>query len=353
MLKEYIAFKNFKRIPLTGDCYEIDLKGTVRETYSKRVLPQTVNSFGEPIIADIVDEWFDCIPLAKILSITFRNLVAHPNTWKHIELIYKDGDQANFKLTNTIWKCPNELMTLKLYPGYKYIPGFSRYLINRHGDVISTCKGDLLSPYTDANGYLIYGVQPDVGKRTIVGAHRLLALAFLEYPGNVDSLDVNHIDGIKDNNAIDNLEWVTRQRNNQHAQEMGLNNSNAVLVRNTLTTEINRYYSISECARTLGLSIGAIRLRTLANPTNVYNGYLQFKYDDGSQFPIVNLTYVDTHKAISVTDNTSLAERVFKSVKDAAEWFGMTAGALGYHLNKSRSGLEYKGYFLKYVSHAS
>ena len=51
--------------------------------------------------------------------------------------------------------------------------------------------------------------------------HRLVAEAFIENPNKLPC--INHIDGNKQNNHIDNLEWCSYSHNNRHAREMGLN----------------------------------------------------------------------------------------------------------------------------------
>lgn len=68
-------------------------------------------------------------------------------------------------------------------------------------------------------GYRVYNFMVD-GKSKQIKIHRLVAMAFLDNPNGYDV--VNHIDGNKLNNNIENLEWCTQSHNNIHALRTGL-----------------------------------------------------------------------------------------------------------------------------------
>lgn len=70
-----------------------------------------------------------------------------------------------------------------------------------------------------------YGGYPIVmirhkGKQKTVRIHRLLAIMFI--PNPFKKPHVNHIDGNKENYALENLEWCTRSENMKHAYKIGL-----------------------------------------------------------------------------------------------------------------------------------
>lgn len=74
-------------------------------------------------------------------------------------------------------------------------------------------KSHVVKGYDQAT--LIYN-----GKKEFIGVHRLVAMAFISNPLNKP--EVNHQDGNKHNNTVENLEWVTSAENIQHAFKHGL-----------------------------------------------------------------------------------------------------------------------------------
>lgn len=100
----------------------------------------------------------------------------------------------------------------------KEIKGFKDYYITEDGKVFSKKRNIYLSPFKKQGGYL--RVSLFNGKHNHKSIHRLVAEAFISNPNNYP--EVNHIDGNKQNNNINNLEWCTPSQNQKHAFELGL-----------------------------------------------------------------------------------------------------------------------------------
>lgn len=136
---------------------------------------------------------------------------------------------------------------------WKPIRDFSTYAISNYGRVKNIRTGRIMHLSETTGGYLQISLRKD-GRYYDKRVHRLVAYAFLsnEYDNyELASLEVNHIDGDKKNNHVDNLEWCTRSENTIRAFELGLRHAPRMMkVRVVETGEI--YNSIRECERATG-----------------------------------------------------------------------------------------------------
>lgn len=123
----------------------------------------------------------------------------------------------------------------------KKIPFFENYSVSDDGIVQNNRTGKILRQQEDKNGYMRVILTKD-GKQKRFGVHRLVALTYLENENNLPQ--INHIDGDKKNNSVNNLEWVTGQQNQQHRRKVL--KSGLVKVRCVETGMI--YESIKEAA---------------------------------------------------------------------------------------------------------
>lgn len=87
------------------------------------------------------------------------------------------------------------------------------YIVSRDGTV-TDLRGIPLKQYKEKNGYMRVWVRQD-GHRKKMSVHRLVAIAFIPNPENKPC--VNHIDGNKNNNNVNNLEWCTFSENETHS----------------------------------------------------------------------------------------------------------------------------------------
>lgn len=117
---------------------------------------------------------------------------------------------------------------------WKDVPGYENfYQANPSGFIKSLSKPlrikkgfrvtkELIISNTDnGEGYFICSLSKNTIRKSIL-LHRLIALTFVPNPLNLP--EVNHKDGNKLNNHVDNLEWVTRQQNIDHSWSKKLTN---------------------------------------------------------------------------------------------------------------------------------
>jgi len=134
---------------------------------------------------------------------------------------------------------------------WKIIRQFPNYEVSNDGKVRNTKTKKLLKPYVNKGGYFAVGLSKD-GKIFQRLINRLVAEAFI--PNLENKPQVNHKNGDKINNHVDNLEWVTAYENKKHAIENGLcSNSMRKVAQYTLDGKfVAEYRSLSEAAFSVG-----------------------------------------------------------------------------------------------------
>lgn len=106
----------------------------------------------------------------------------------------------------------------------KLIPGYEHYAVDELGNVYSVRKNYLkLIPKHNHDGYLRIQLWNHQSCK-FVGIHRLVAIAFIPNPDNKPF--INHKNGIKSDNRVENLEWCTQKENIKHSYQMGLSHKN-------------------------------------------------------------------------------------------------------------------------------
>lgn len=100
---------------------------------------------------------------------------------------------------------------------YRQIPGRSQYGINTSGVIMNLSNGKILKQFLTPLGYIRVPLRPYGITSTLV--HRMVAITWLPNPYNLR--DVNHINHVKTDNRLENLEWCTRSENIQHSYNAG------------------------------------------------------------------------------------------------------------------------------------
>lgn len=168
----------------------------------------------------------------------------------------------------------------------KHIADFPMYKIDVNGNIYSKkrlgAKGGLLKQFL-VKDYFRVSLYKD-GKLYQKQVHRLVAETFIN---NIENKpQVNHINGVKTDNRIENLEWCTPSENSIHAFKLGLSKSNnkgkkgyesarglEVIQYDKNGVEIKRYGSLRDAERNTGTRASSISLN-INNKLKTAGGYI-------------------------------------------------------------------------------
>ena len=182
-------------------------------------------------------------------------------------------------LLNEIWK------SIKDYPNYE---------ISNYGRVKSKVNNKILKPTFDSRGYYVVSLYNENGKSIPKTIHRLVANAYLKNENNYPV--VNHINGIKTDNRVENLELCTQSHNVKEAYRLGLekpqltglgklgklNKKSHLIEQIDINTGkiINRYYGVCEAYRKTNINFKNIH-SVLKNKRKTAGGYIWRYVNEG------------------------------------------------------------------------
>ena len=136
------------------------------------------------------------------------------------------------------------------------------YFISNKGVVVSKKSGGhkILKLFYNGKGYFFCTVMNKSVRKT-VRVHRTVAKEFIHNPRNKPC--VNHINGVKTDNRVENLEWVTHRENTTHMIKLGLQNQ--VGENNKMAVLLN-----SDVLRIKGLLLDGVPQCVIANDYGVH-----------------------------------------------------------------------------------
>ena len=195
------------------------------------------------------------------------------------------------------------------------------YYITEDGKCYNDKTGKYLKGQINCrSGYFSYVITLPNGNKRRLAAHRLVAQAYIPNPDN--KKQVNHKDGNKLNNCVDNLEWATQEENQQHAVELELRSFAHIFCFNKDKELVAEYKNIHEAARAAHISSCIIQQEVNKDIKALSGGFYWSKEKKLGQTIIYNnvgkakkvLQYDLNGKYITSYDSTGIAAKAIHGV---------------------------------------
>ena len=218
------------------------------------------------------------------------------------------------------------------------------YSVSTEGEVRKDTTNYILSQSSQQD-YKFVGLIIN-GKQKRMRVHRMVALTFIDNPDNKPY--VNHINGNRSDNNVENLEWVTPSENTQHAVNTGLFKSGrtrAVIQYNLNGEKMATFESATEAARQTGGSQSKITM-CCRRQRDSANDYQWRYYDDIQDVQKIEKKFI-TGKKVAQCDEEGNILKIYPSFREAARAVNGTSSAISRVC--SGTNIRHKGYKWKLV----
>lgn len=238
-------------------------------------------------------------------------------------------------------------MESKRFPGFFEIPDYPGYVMSKDGHVVD--EKWMYCPLEKPSGEYKWFYLDRL--KQSVHTHVLKANTFLpRIPGKPH---VNHKSGVKWDNDLENLEWVSPSENLVHAFRAGLRTDNKpVTVLDRVKNEVNEYYSLNEASRQMGITAERVHRYLKSSRTALLNKryVVLWAHEDivSAAKNAVREHLNGLPRAIKVTFVDEDEFCIYGSIGAAARALGIKMATLYYHLQKP--GKVYKGMRLEYAA---
>lgn len=216
---------------------------------------------------------------------------------------------------------------------WRYIKETGRkYSVSNQGRVKNNINGNILKAINTPKGYTKVNLHMDNGLRYSRLIHRLVATAFI--PNSENKPEVNHKNGIKHDNRVENLEWVTQEENLKHAYDTGLVRHKDNCYSGYLYSLWKRVHQDKMCSEWQDFLV----FREWCILHGYENGLTIVRFDDRKEYSPDNCRV--SHKVQHSKANISKRKNVFMCfgkmmpIEDISEMFGIEQETLRYRIKK-------------------
>jgi hypothetical protein len=205
------------------DNYSVSISGTIKNNTTERILKYYIRN-GYPSITLSKDNKKKTFNIHTLVASHFLQkpegqfVVNHKNENKsdnRLENLEYLTYAENTKYSASSKRTKNSI-SFDLTQ-FQEIPNYTMYMISRNGEIYSKKINRLCCVTILPNGYHKMKLKSDIGVYKDYYIHVLVAMTYLNYTPSTNKIVINHINGIKGNNQLNNLEIISHKDNMKHS----------------------------------------------------------------------------------------------------------------------------------------